>query len=87
FRRTVERAADQFRRNPGDAQLLERFDKVVSLCSLLPFQVNLWSAQNANHLARSASAGELAGSEDWQNAMDRLGAKLGFHIESPRWRA
>jgi hypothetical protein len=81
FRRTVERAAEFFGRNPGDAQLLERFDRVVSLCPLLPFQVNLWAAQNTYHAARSARFEEFSEAQVWVQAMDALGAKLGFHIE------
>ncbi len=83
FRRTVERAAEAYSRNPGDAQLLERFDKVVSLCPLLPFQVNLWAAQNAFYATREARFEAFSDAQNWVHAMDTLGAKLGFHI-TPR---
>lgn len=81
FRRTIERAAEAFSRNPHDPQLLGRFDRAVSLCPLLPFQVNLWAAQNAYHAARAAGVEGLSEPQGWGHALDTLGAKLGFRIE------
>ena len=81
FRKTVERAAEAFKRNPGERHLLERFDKVVSLCSLLPFQVNLWAAQNAYHAVRATRFDEFSKAPLGIAAMDTLGVKLGFQIE------
>jgi hypothetical protein len=93
FRRTVERAAEAFKSNPGDRGLLERFDNIISLCPLLPFEVNPWAAQNAYHVARQAcfeefqakaSQGDIE-AESWARTMDTLGAKLGFYIEQGAW--
>jgi hypothetical protein len=83
FRKTVERAAEAFCRNPKEQQLLERFDKVVSLCPLLPFQVNLWTARNAYHLVRETRSEEARAPEmqDWIRTMDALGVKLGFYVD------
>jgi hypothetical protein len=55
---------------------------------LLPFQVNLWAAQNAYHKAREArfvvlQAQAIRGdskAQDWTRTMNALGAKLGFYI-------
>ncbi|MBI4907854.1 MAG: DUF3536 domain-containing protein [Acidobacteria bacterium] len=58
FRRTVERAAGGFQADPGDLRLLERFDKAVSLCPHLPFDVNLWGAQNAYYAVRESRIDE-----------------------------
>ncbi len=83
FRKTLERAAEAFCRNPKDQHLLERFDKVVSLCPLLPFQVNLWAAQNAYHLVRETRSAESREpeAEEWAPTLDALGAKLGFYVK------
>lgn len=89
FRKTVEHAAEAFHRNPDERQLLERFHKVVSLCPLLPFQVNLWAAQNVYHAVREARFEELqakangcdSAAQEWVRTMGALGAKLGFYFE------
>ena len=46
FRRTVERAAQRLYEQPRDLGLLLSFERVTGLCSSLPFEVNLWQAQN-----------------------------------------
>jgi alpha-amylase/alpha-mannosidase (GH57 family) len=57
FRRTLERAAKSFQERPQDLARLRRFAKAVAICPALPFEVNLWAAQNAyfeavrNHFA------------------------------------
>ncbi len=89
FRRSVERAAEAFQSHPDDQRLVKRFDEVVSLCPLLPFQVNLWAAQNIYHAVREARFEELQAkasggdspAQEWVRTMDTLGAKLGFYFE------
>jgi alpha-amylase/alpha-mannosidase (GH57 family) len=88
LRKTIERAAEAFGRHPDQRPLLERFDKVANLGPLLPFQVNLWAAQNAYHKAREtrfepvqawANGGDSEARE-WVLTMNALGTKLGFYI-------
>jgi alpha-amylase/alpha-mannosidase (GH57 family) len=86
FRKTIERAAEAFRRDPESRERLARFDRVVSLCPFLPFQVHLWAAQNVYHDVREAICGgtnPTAGDPGWRSAMDALGTKLGFYV-APR---
>jgi len=90
FRRTVERAAMGFSRNPRDTGLLERFEKIVSVCPILPFEVNLWAAQNAYHTVRQAWFEEFRvraeqgdiGAQSWVQTMVALGTRLGFCLEA-----
>ncbi|HTT65894.1 MAG TPA: DUF3536 domain-containing protein [Bryobacteraceae bacterium] len=46
FRKTVERAAQTFRDSPGELERVQAFERVLSICPMLPFEVNLWVAQN-----------------------------------------
>jgi alpha-amylase/alpha-mannosidase (GH57 family) len=89
LRRTIERAADAFGRDPRQRQTLQCFDRVAGLCPLLPFHVNLWAAQNVYHVARKARFDEMqaralrgdSNAQWWLRTMDALGARLGFYIE------
>ncbi len=84
FRATVERAAERFREDPFDLDRIDCFHNTVSLCSVLPFQVNLWAAQNTYDHTRQAclAVPESLQTQAWREVMDRLGDKLGFHVES-----
>jgi alpha-amylase/alpha-mannosidase (GH57 family) len=86
LRRTIERAAGQFRMDPYDPDRMRRFHDVVGLPKVLPFPVNLWAAQNDYHLARKSALGSQQpnGTADatsqWRRALDELGTELGFQI-------
>ena len=47
LRKTMERSAERLQANPAERGALQDFDRVVALCRSLPFDVNLWAAQNA----------------------------------------
>lgn len=89
YRQAVERAAAVFRAAPEDQDLLDRFLRVVSLCELLPFQVNLWQAQNIYDAVRKdlqatmeqeVARGDLD-AQAWLDGMGQLGERLGFFVE------
>ena len=46
FRRTLERAAERYQRSQGELATLQAFERAVGICTSLPFEVNLWVAQN-----------------------------------------
>lgn len=46
LQRTMEALADELAEHPGDAEVLERLDRVATLAEVLPFEVNLWKTQN-----------------------------------------
>jgi alpha-amylase/alpha-mannosidase (GH57 family) len=46
LRERLEGVSDALAANPGDVKLLSEFDDVINLVRMLPFEVNLWKAQN-----------------------------------------
>jgi alpha-amylase/alpha-mannosidase (GH57 family) len=87
FRRTVERAAQRFLSDPSRLDELSAFVKVAEICSLLPFEVNLWYAQNiffevmentAGRFAQRAEAGDEE-ARSWLAAASSLGEKLSIN--------
>ena len=46
FRRSIEGIAERLRHFPTDPTLLQELEAASSLTGLLPFEVNLWKAQN-----------------------------------------
>ena len=92
FRRTVERAAHEFQRSNGELAQLQAFERTVGICSSLPFEVNLWVAQNIYfELTRQhaplyrdrARAGDPE-AKLWLAAAASLGAKL--YVNPSTWR-
>lgn len=84
FRRTVERAAHRFQRSPENFDQLRRFERAVGICPLLPFEINLWAAQNiyfevtkaqAPRFRERAKAGDRE-AELWLAAAASLGERL-----------
>jgi hypothetical protein len=86
FRRTVERAAARFKEDPFDIVRIHRFERVVSLCTSLPFSTNLWAPQNVYNEAREllqnrqADGMTLHELDVLQTGYDTLGERLGFRI-------
>jgi NTP pyrophosphatase (non-canonical NTP hydrolase) len=87
FRRTVERAAQRFQINPENLDRLRAFEKAVEIGVLLPFEVNLWSAQNiyfevmeniSGRYAERAAAGDEQ-ARSWLAAASSLGTKLSIN--------
>lgn len=84
FRRTVERAARALQQKPADIECLQAFEQAASVCDLLPFDVNLWRAQNIYFevmQANSASFKKRAEAGDpeaqrWLATAASLGDKL-----------
>lgn len=90
LRRTMERLADRFRAEPSDLANLQRLDTIVSLARFLPFEVNLWKAQNTYyevlHTAHPDFFREMAEQGDesastWVSHFLTLGEKLLVRVE------
>jgi alpha-amylase/alpha-mannosidase (GH57 family) len=90
FRRTIARAGERFRESPQDLERLRSFERTVGISAALPFEVNLWEAQNVfftvceGHFAefqRRAEAGDPAARE-WIATAASLGDRL---FISPNW--
>ena len=92
FRRTIERAARQFTKEPCSQQRLGRFDALVALCTALPFEVNLWEAQHAYYQVMQTCFPELqaaaergdADAQAWIHTAQSLGERLSVRGE---WQA
>jgi len=84
FRKTVSRAAARFQEDPHALEPLRAFDRAVAICPSLPFEVNLWIAQNVyfevvrglaeQYLQRAASGDPDA--QAWLAVAGSLGEKL-----------
>jgi hypothetical protein len=84
--RTIRRLSDAHQSRPADLPALIRLESSVRLARSLPFELDLWQAQNAYHLVRASSLApmrERAGSGDeparkWLDHFLSLGDLLGF---------
>ncbi len=89
FRRTIERAAAELEGQPENLHLLDRMDRLGAICTILPFEVDLWTAQNVYHRLRESvgvAMRDRVSAEDphavtWAHTMHALGSKLGFAPE------
>jgi len=90
FRRTIERAGERFQERPADLAKLRSFEKTVSICAALPFEVNLWAAQNVffrvrephfEAFQRRAAGGDPA-AQEWIEIARSLGDRLYI---GPNW--
>ncbi len=86
---TIGRLAERFRAQPGDPIALETLEGAVGLAHTLPFEVDLWKAQNAYYevlhsaypesRARADEGDEIA--RDWAGRFVALGDQLSVRVE------
>ncbi len=89
LRRKIEELTAQFREEPTDLALLQALDAQASLVQSLPFEVNLWSVQNAYYhtlqnlypefRAKAEQGDEHAAA--WAEQFRALGEKLRVRVE------
>lgn len=92
LKRSIGRMAERFRENPTDLILLQTLDSVVALARDLPFEVDLWRAQNvymelthdasAQFLDRGAEGDDQA--RAWLGQFVTLGERLGVQVADLR---
>ncbi len=84
LRRTIERLAHEFRAQPQEIEPLQTLAAAAALARTMPFEVNLWVAQNVFHQAlqkpyavmqQSAAKGE-EDARRWLELFTDLGQKL-----------
>ncbi len=84
LRQTVERMAERLRSRPEDLSLLENLEKATGLARAVPFEVDLWKAQNIYYkllqkvypeLRRQAEKGE-EDAKAWISRFNSLGENL-----------
>jgi alpha-amylase/alpha-mannosidase (GH57 family) len=89
LRKKIERLAGDFQSRPGELAALEALEQAVALARSLPFEVNLWTAQNTFYRilqelypdlhARAEKGEEEAGA--WTGSFVALGEKLLVRVE------
>jgi alpha-amylase/alpha-mannosidase (GH57 family) len=81
LRERLETASDALAANPTDLKLLSELDDTMKLVRMLPFEVNLWKAQNVYYvLLRTLYPRQLERNDDearrWVEIFRGLGEKL-----------
>ncbi|HUZ01170.1 MAG TPA: DUF3536 domain-containing protein [Thermomicrobiaceae bacterium] len=84
----IARLADEFRADPLGIEVLERFERAVTLARFLQFSVDLWRAQNAFYEVFQADYAERLGAakqgstvaQRWVSTFQRLGLGLTVRI-------
>jgi alpha-amylase/alpha-mannosidase (GH57 family) len=88
FKQTLERMADRLARQPEDVTLLRSLVAAVELARSLPFEVNMWKAQNVFYemlwsnypgVRRKARKGDNM-AEEWVADFTSLGDKLEMSV-------
>ena len=90
IRRKIERLTSRFREQPADLNHLQALDLAVELAGSMPFEVNLWTAQNdyyetmqdlyPDFLAKGDHGDETA--QAWVNQFRALGEKLRVRVDA-----
>jgi alpha-amylase/alpha-mannosidase (GH57 family) len=89
LQQTIERVAEELRVRPTELSVLERLETVVSLARFLPFEVNLWKAQNVYYdmlqtvyreFQERAEHGD-EGAQEWLRHFISLGDMLLVHVQ------
>lgn len=86
--RTIERKADEFRESPEDVALLVDLEGIVGLTRSLPFEVDIWKAQNVYYDAlqtiypefQEEAAQGYADARAWIQSFIALGKNLRFRV-------
>jgi len=78
LRRTIKRLSEEFLENPDDIELMKKFEAAAGLARSLPFEVNVWRAQNNYYemLQRVFPARRDAGDREWVEHFASLGRNL-----------
>jgi alpha-amylase/alpha-mannosidase (GH57 family) len=91
LRKTIKKLAEQLVENPDDLELMKKLEAGAALARSLPFEVNVWRAQNHYyHLLQktyperlaSAMQGDPA-SREWIEHFTALGKDLAVQVETP----
>jgi alpha-amylase/alpha-mannosidase (GH57 family) len=89
LRKTIKRMSEQFLENPSDLPFLAKLESAAGLAKSLPFEVNVWRAQNnyysmlQHDLARTFVERERAGdaeAKEWLSRFLGLGQKLSVSV-------
>jgi hypothetical protein len=87
--RSIERLAAQFAEDPTDARRLQRFASIIEVARIVPFEVDMWRAQNNYYTVlqriapvqrERADAGDSK-AKRWLDQFVALGERLRFRMD------
>ncbi len=88
LRKNLETLGEQFRRDPSNLALLQRFDAAVQLARAVPFHVQFWKVQNQyfdvlkNYYPQVRNSnGDNKEAGPWLDSFRKLGEKLSFQVD------
>jgi len=86
LQQTLERMLGRFQAEPGDLALLQELVEVAELARVLPFEVNLWRAQNLYYQMQQSVGPEFRAradqeAQEWLPRFRALGENLGMRVE------
>ena len=79
LRRRINAMVETLAADPGDTALLATIDAVVALARSLPFEVDLWKAQNVYYQLRQTEFSQRQDQPEWLQPFLSLGERLGMH--------
>lgn len=89
FRRTLEQEIRKLLENPSDMELLEDIEKYTDIAMDLPFDIDLWTTQNAYYtLAKTtypdfaSRAEESEAALQWVERFRLIGQKINFNLDA-----
>jgi hypothetical protein len=91
LRRTIKRLSEQFLENPDDLELMKKLEAVAGVARSLPFEVNIWRAQNNYYQmlqkvyperVEEATKGN-AEARAWVEHFVALGKNLAVNVDMP----
>jgi hypothetical protein len=91
LRNTIKQLSERFLANPADLELMKKLEGAAGLARRLPFEVNVWRAQNQFYQmlqtvyperVRNAVEGDAA-SQEWITHFVALGKNLDVRVEMP----
>jgi len=91
LRRTIRRLSEQFLENPDNLELMKKLEAAAGIARSLPFEVNVWRAQNnyyhvlqKNYPDRAAKASQgHSADREWIEHFVALGRNLAVHVDGP----
>ena len=91
LKKTIRHLSELLLEMPEDVALMQKLEAAVGLARDLPFEVNIWRAQNNYYqlvqtslpdFAAKADQGDAA-AQEWIDHFIGLGGKLGIKVERP----
>jgi hypothetical protein len=91
LRKTIKRLSEQFLENPDNLEVMKKFEAAAGLARSLPFEVNVWRAQNNYYslfekLYPERLENAIQGNgqaREWVEHFVQLGQNLSVNVEMP----